>query len=66
MLNTNDSNELFFKVYSLRVRIALRDKGFEPIFEENTVYKPGLKCWAYQNTPEFEQAFSEIMRGGAK
>ena len=63
-MNTNDSNELFFKVYSLRVRIALRDKGFEPIFEEDNVYKPGLRCWAYLKTPEFDQTFSEIMKGG--
>ena len=48
-------------MYSLRVRIALRDKGFEPIFEEDNIYKPGLRCWAYQSTSEFYEAFSEVM-----
>lgn len=64
MMNANNANDNFKRVYSLRVRIALREKGFEPLFEEENVYKPGFKCWLYLNTPEFNQVFSEIMEGG--
>lgn len=62
-MNTNETD--FFKVYSLRVRIALRKRGFEPLYEEDNVYKPGLKCWVYLNTSEFYEAFSEILGGGS-
>ena len=61
-MNANETNaNSFFRVYSLRIRIALRDRGFEPLYEEDNIYKPGLKCWVYQNTSEFYKTFSEVM-----
>ena len=61
-MNANETNaNNFFRVYSLRIRIALRDRGFEPLYEEDNIYKPGLKCWVYQNTSEFYKTFSEVM-----
>ena len=63
-MNANRQENDFLKVYSLRVRIALREKGFEPLFEEDNIYKHGLKCWTYQKTPDFIKTFDEIMRRG--
>jgi len=59
--NTNNTNKKYQIVYSLRVRIALRERGFEPIVEEDNYRKPGFKCWHYLNTPEFSRALTEIM-----
>ena len=51
-------------VYSLRVKCELKNRGFEPILEMDSEHKPGFKCQVYNDTEEFEEAFSEIMRGG--
>ena len=60
-MNANETNaNNFFRVYSLRIRIALRDRGFEPLYEEDNIYKPGLKCWVYQNTSEFTKLFLKL------
>lgn len=51
-------------VYSLRIRCELRKRGFEPLVEIDNVYKPGFKCQIFEESEEFEEAFSEIMKGG--
>ena len=51
-------------VYSLRIRLALRERGFEPLIEMDNIHKPHFKCWQYLNTPDFAEALSEIMKGG--
>lgn len=51
-------------IYSLRIRTALREKGFEPVAEMKNPYKEWLKCWRYVVTPEFEKTLYEIMTGG--
>lgn len=64
-MNANKQNESNIKmVYSLRVRIALRKEGFEPVWESDNPYKMGLRCWAYEETPAFAAAFSKILSGG--
>ena len=50
-------------IYSLRMRIKLREKGFEPVMELDNPYKPGLKCWVFENSSEFSDALDEVMRG---
>ena len=45
-------------IFSLRVRLALRSVGFEPVMESPNPYKPGLKCWMYEETEEFLQALN--------
>lgn len=50
-------------VYSLKVRLALRKEGFEPLMEFDNQYKEGLKCWVFEETPEFTAAFDSIMCG---
>ena len=48
-------------IYSLKVRLELRKKGFEPLMEFDNQYKEGLKCWVFEETPEFMHAFDEVM-----
>lgn len=50
-------------IFSLRVRLALRNAGFEPIMESPNPYKPHLKCWVYEITNEFLSALNEILEG---
>ena len=51
-------------IYSLRIRTALREEGFEPVVEIDNPYKKWLKCWRYIDTPAFEEALSKIMKRG--
>lgn len=48
-------------IYSLKVRLELRKRGFEPLMEFDNRYKVGLKCWVFEETPEFTMAFDEVM-----
>ena len=50
-------------IFSLRVRLALRNVGFEPVMESPNPYKPGLKCWMYEETQEFIEALNTILGG---
>lgn len=50
-------------IYSLRVRMALRDKGIEPLAENESPYDSRFKCWLYSCTPEFWIAFNEVTGG---
>lgn len=50
-------------IFSLRVRLALRDAGFEPIMESPNPYKPGLKCWMYEETKELKDSLNKILGG---
>ena len=50
-------------IFSLRIRLALREKGIEPIMEQPNPYKQGLKCWVYENNKELEQALTLLMGG---
>ena len=61
---TNSNTSKQKTVFSLRVRLALRERGFEPLFEADNLSKPGYKCQKYEVTDEFMTAFSEIMKGG--
>lgn len=51
-------------IFSLRVRLALRNKGFEPLMESPNPYKRDLKCWVYEETEEFRKALNVILGGG--
>ena len=53
-------------IFSLRVRLALRALGFEPVMESDNPYKEGLKCWMFEETEEFLEAFDRVMGGGCK
>ena len=49
-------------IFSLRVRLALRGRGIEPVMESDNPYKQGLRCWIYEETDQFRAAFDQIMQ----
>lgn len=61
-MNTKMQN--YKTIFSLRVRLALRNKGFEPLMESPNPYKQGLKCWVYEETEAFCKALNSILGGG--
>ena len=50
-------------IFSLRVRLALRNAGFEPVMETPNPYKPELKCWMYEETEDFIESLNMILGG---
>lgn len=60
----NTKMQKYKTIFSLRVRLALRNKGFEPLMESPNPYKRGLKCWVYEETEEFRKALNVILGGG--
>ena len=50
-------------IYSLRVYLALKELGFEPIATTQNPTKPNFLCWIYDKTPEFEQALDLLIGG---
>ena len=63
-MNTKKQKETYQTIYSLRIRKALRDKGFEPLIESANPYVKGFKCWLYEDSEALQQAISDIMAGG--
>ena len=41
-------------IFSRRLRLELRRRGFEPFMEMPHLTHPGWLCWYYDNTPEFQ------------
>ena len=50
-------------VYSLRIHMELQRLGFHYEVEMRNPKNPHLNCWVYEATPEFMEAFDEIMGG---
>lgn len=50
-------------IFSLRIKKALREKGFEPEWESDNLIKPGFKCWIYELSPAFLEAYDEVASG---
>lgn len=48
-------------IYSLRVYIALKERGIEPITTTQNPNKPNFLCWIYERTPELLDALDEIL-----
>ena len=59
-MNTKMRN--YKTIFSLRIRLVLRDLGIEPIMESVNPYKQHLKCWMYEETPELLEALNTIMK----
>lgn len=49
-------------IYSLRIFLKLKEKGFEAIATTPNPNNSKLICWIYDRTPEFIQVLNEIMR----
>ena len=51
-------------IYSLRVYLALQEKGFYPIATTTNPQNPKFICWIYEQDEAFEKALDEILEGG--
>ena len=43
------------------MRLALRDLGLEPILESPNPKNPNLKCWMFEETPQFIEALNFVL-----
>ena len=63
----NNKEQNFKTIYSLKIKQELKKLGFEPILENDNPKKPTFKCWVYERTPEFMNAFISVTKeGGAR
>lgn len=51
-------------IYSMRVMLALVNKGFKPKSVMPNPRDPQYNCWIYELTPELQEALDEIFGGG--
>lgn len=54
-------NIKFKNIFSLRIMLELKRRGFEPVAEKTNIYKPELIVWVYEETPDFSQALNDIL-----
>lgn len=47
-------------IYSFRIKNLLELRGFKPLLETDNPRMRGYKCWVFESTPAFEEAFVEI------
>lgn len=59
----NAKERTYKTIFAIRVMMALRDDGIEPLFETDNRDIPGFKCWVYEVTSEFEASMNKIMGG---
>lgn len=57
MLNTNKRKI----IYSLRVYVGLKERGFIPIATTENPTKPNFMCWIFERSDEFDDALRELM-----
>ena len=48
-------------IYSLRVYLGLKDRGFYPIATTENPKKPNFICWIYERSDAFDDALRELM-----
>ena len=63
-MDANCKIQKYKRVYSLRINQELKKLGFEPIIEADNINKPGFKCWVYEVSPAFLQAFIKVAGKG--
>lgn len=64
-MSQKDKKEEYKIIYTLSVKQKLKkDYGLEPVLETDNLKKPGFKCWLYEITPEFLDAFTSITKKG--
>lgn len=60
---TNTKQPKFKTIFALRIMLALKEEGIEPLFETNNKDKPGFKCWVYEVTPQFLASVEKFIGG---
>lgn len=66
MDKTKNKKTNYKVIFTLRLKQALKELGFEPVLENDNIKKPGYKCWVYEATPAFLEAFIEVVGRGEK
>ena len=61
-MKSNCQMPKYKRIYSLRINQELKKLGFEPILEADNINKPGFKCWVYETSSAFLEAFDKILR----
>lgn len=61
---TKDKKTKYKKIFTLKIMRKLKEMGFEPILETDNLRKPGFKCWVYEASPAFYEAFAEVVKKG--
>lgn len=51
-------------IYSLRIFLLLRERGFEPLATTCNPNNEKLICWIYEKTPEFIKVLNDIIGSG--
>ena len=60
------SNQNVKIIYSLRIHIALQQKGFMCIAEMRNPQNARFNCWVYAATPDLLAAFDALIEGGSR
>lgn len=50
-------------IYSLKLHIALQQRGFQPETEMKNPVNTRYNCWVYKITPEFQKVLDELLAG---
>ena len=58
------SNIKYKIIYSLKIHIALQERGFVYLTEMRNPANSRFNCWVYEETPELLKAFDELIREG--
>lgn len=61
-MSSNCQMPKYKRIYSLRINQELKKLGFEPILEADNINKPGFKCWVYEASSAFLEAFDGLLR----
>lgn len=57
------SNTKFKIIYSLRIHLALQERGFICKTEMKNPGNQRFNCWVYDETEELLKAFDELVKG---
>ena len=61
-MNANITNKANTKeIYSKRVALALRQKGFKMIGTKPNIYKPQFDVYIFESSQELKKAIDEIL-----
>lgn len=61
---TNSKTNEYLIIYTMRLAMALIDKGYAPLSTMPNPNNPRLMCWVFQKTDKFLEDFNELVKGG--
>ena len=61
---TNSKTNEYLIIYTMRLAMALIDKGYTPLSTMPNPNNPKLICWVFQKTDKFLEDFNKLVKGG--